>query len=160
VARHRGEIGLVDPETGQPFPVGANAGKVHSEHGEILGVVTILHDRREDLEKARLCEPRKEATGQLEDRVRGAAFNPRTGRLSISVEDTGNGIAEEDKDRIFEDFRQVESSLARNHGGAGLGLTISRRLARMLGGEIVVNSSPGEGSVFTLVLSQRPSRRR
>jgi signal transduction histidine kinase len=92
--------------------------------------------------------------------VVGAAFNPRTGRLSISVEDTGIGIAEEDKDRIFEDFRQVDSSLARTHGGAGLGLTISRRLARMLGGEIVVNSSPGEGSVFTLVLSQRPSRRR
>jgi signal transduction histidine kinase/PAS domain-containing protein len=324
-ARRRGEIGLVEPETGEPFPVEANAGKVHSEHGEILGVVTILHDRREDLEKARLYEQLKEATGQLEDRVReatvelvmqneqlnrqrlaleeasalksqflanmsheirtplnaitaytsmllegvlgklepkqrsglervasntrhligiindildisrieagkmplhvssfhpgdlvrevleevqplitrsglevksrvgrlrrvrsdrpkvkqivlnlvtnaikftprggvvvGAAFNARTGRFSISVEDTGIGIAEEDRDRIFEDFRQVDSSLARTHGGAGLGLTISRRLARMLGGEITVTSTPGEGSVFTLVLSQKARRR-
>jgi signal transduction histidine kinase len=324
-ARHRGEIGLVEPETGEPFPVEANAGKVQSEHGEILGVVTILHDRREDLEKARLYEQLKEATGQLENRVReatvelvmqneqlnrqrlaleeasslksqflanmsheirtplnaitaytsmllegvlgklepkqksglervasntrhlisiindildisrieagrmplhvssfhpgelvrevlaevqpliarsglevksrlgrlprvrsdrpkvkqivlnlvtnaikftprgtivvGATFNAKTGRLAMSVEDTGIGIADEDKDRIFEDFRQVDSSLARTHGGAGLGLTISRRLARMLGGEIVVTSTPGQGSVFTLVLSQRLKRR-
>jgi signal transduction histidine kinase/PAS domain-containing protein len=324
-ARHRGEIGLVEPETGEPFPVEANAGKVQSEHGEILGVVTILHDRREDLEKARLYEQLKEATGQLENRVReatvelvmqneqlnrqrlaleeasslksqflanmsheirtplnaitaytsmllegvlgklepkqksglervasntrhlisiindildisrieagrmplhvssfhpgelvrevlaevqpliarsglevksrlgrlprvrsdrpkvkqivlnlvtnaikftprgsvvvGATFTAKTGRLAISVEDTGIGIADEDKDRIFEDFRQVDSSLARTHGGAGLGLTISRRLARMLGGEIVVTSMPGQGSVFTLVLSQRLKRR-
>jgi signal transduction histidine kinase len=324
-ARHRGEVGLVEPDGGEPFPVEANAGKVQSEHGEILGVVTILHDRREDLEKARLYEQLKEATGQLENRVReatvelvmqneqlnrqrlaleeasslksqflanmsheirtplnaitaytsmllegvlgkldakqksglervasntrhlisiindildisrieagrmplhvstfhpgelvrevleevqplivrsglevrsrlgrlvrvrsdrpkvkqivlnlvtnaikftprgsvtvAATYNGRTGRLAISVEDTGIGIAEGDRDRIFEDFRQVDSSLARTHGGAGLGLTISRRLARMLGGEIVVTSSLGEGSVFTLVLNQRPRRR-
>ncbi len=324
-ARHRGEVGLVEPETGQPFPVEADAGKVHSEHGEILGVVTILHDRREDLEKARLYEQLKEAKEQLENRVReatvelvmqneqlnrqrlaleeasslksqflanmsheirtplnaitaytsmllegvlgklepkqrsglervasntrhlisiindildisrieagkmplhvssfhpgelvrevlaevqplsarsglevksrlgrlprvrsdrpkvkqivlnlvtnaikftprgsvvvGAASNARTGRFSISVEDTGIGIAEEDRDRIFEDFRQVDSSLARTHGGAGLGLTISRRLARILGGEIAVRSTPGEGSIFTLVLSQKRKRR-
>jgi signal transduction histidine kinase/PAS domain-containing protein len=324
-ARHRGEIGLVEPRTGEPFPVEADAGKVHSEHGEIVGVVTILHDRREDLEKARLYEELKGAKGQLEDRVReatvelvmqneqlnrqrlaleeasalksqflanmsheirtplnaitaytsmllegvlgklepkqrsglervasntrhlmaiindildisrieagrmplhvssfhpgelvrevlaevqpliarsglevksrlgrlprirsdrpkvkqivlnlvtnaikftprgtvtlGASFRAGTGRFCISVEDTGIGIAEEDRDRIFEDFRQVDSSLARTHGGAGLGLTISRRLARMLGGEITVRSTPGEGSVFTLVLSQKPRRR-
>ena len=89
----------------------------------------------------------------------GATFSARNGRCSISVEDTGIGIAEEDRDRIFEDFRQVDSSLARTHGGAGLGLTISRRLARMLGGEITVKSTPAQGSVFTLVLSQKARRR-
>src|SRR4029453_255574 len=78
--------------------------------------------------------------------VLGATFNAKTGRLAISVEDTGIGIAGEDKDRIFEDFRQVDSSLARTHGGAGLGLTISRRLARMLGGELGVTGPLGAGA--------------
>lgn len=324
-ARRRGELGLVDPDSGQPLPVEAVAGTVLSEHGEIMGVVTILHDRREELEKARLYEQLKLASSQLEDRVReatvelvmqneqlnrqrlaleeasalksqflanmsheirtplnaitaytsmllegvlgklepkqrsglervasnarhlislindildisrieagkmplhlstfhpgelvrevlaevepliarsalevksrlgrlprirsdrpkvkqivlnlvtnaikftprgsvtvSASFAARTGRLSIQVEDTGIGIADVDRDRIFEDFRQVDSSLARTHGGAGLGLTISRRLARMLGGEILVTSAPGQGSTFSLVLSQRPRRR-
>jgi signal transduction histidine kinase/PAS domain-containing protein len=324
-ARRKGELGLVDPESGQPLPVEAVAGTVLSEHSEIVGVVTILHDRREELERARLYEQLKLASSQLEDRVReatvelvtqneqlnrqrlaleeasalksqflanmsheirtplnaitaytsmllegvlgklepkhkqglervasnarhlislindildisrieagkmplhqstfhpgelirevlaevepltarsgleiksrvgrlprirsdrpkvkqivlnlvtnaikftpkgsvtvNASFAPRSGRLSIQVEDTGIGIAETDRDRIFEDFRQVDSSLARTHGGAGLGLTISRRLARMLGGEILVSSSPGQGSTFSLVLSLRPRRR-
>jgi len=91
--------------------------------------------------------------------VVGASFSSRSGRFSIAVEDTGIGIAEADRDRIFEDFRQVDSSLARTHGGAGLGLTISRRLAGMLGGEITVTSTLGQGSTFTLVLSPRPKRR-
>jgi signal transduction histidine kinase len=89
----------------------------------------------------------------------GASLSCRSGRLSIAVEDTGIGIAEDDRDRIFEDFRQVDSSLGRTHGGAGLGLTISRRLAGMLGEEIVVASTPLQGSVFTLVLSQTARRR-
>jgi signal transduction histidine kinase len=70
--RWRGEIGLTDPATQQALPVEAVAGKVLSEHGEVTAVVTILHDRTEALEKARLYEQLKAASEQLEEKVREA----------------------------------------------------------------------------------------
>jgi signal transduction histidine kinase len=71
---------------------------------------------------------------------------------SITVEDTGVGIAGDDIDRIFHPFVQVENGYTRVHGGTGLGLTISRSLAQMMGGDIAVDSAPGRGSRFTLWL--------
>jgi signal transduction histidine kinase len=71
---------------------------------------------------------------------------------SITVQDTGVGIAMEDQDRIFHPFVQVDVGYTRAHGGTGLGLTISRNLAQMMGGEISVESVFGEGSRFTLWL--------
>src|SRR4051812_24536187 len=70
--RWRGEISLFDPATLQPLPVEAVAGKVLSEHGEVTAVVTILHDRTEAIEKARLYEQLKAASEQLEEKVREA----------------------------------------------------------------------------------------
>ncbi|MCC7416733.1 MAG: PAS domain-containing protein [Acidobacteria bacterium] len=78
--------------------------------------------------------------------------------LSLSVADTGIGIAAADHDRIFEDFRQLDNSSTRAYGGTGLGLSICRRLAQMLGGRIAVESAVGKGSVFTLTLPLRGSR--
>jgi signal transduction histidine kinase len=82
-------------------------------------------------------------------------------RLSVSVhddqvvyrvEDTGIGIPEELQQQVFEEFRQVDGSTTRRYGGSGLGLSLARRLARVLGGEIYVDSMPGQGSTFRVEL--------
>jgi signal transduction histidine kinase len=81
-----------------------------------------------------------------------AAAPEERGFVSWEVEDTGIGIAPEDHERIFDEFRQVDGSATRRFGGTGLGLALSRAMARQLGGDITVRSAPGEGSVFTLTL--------
>lgn len=74
------------------------------------------------------------------------------GEALIQVRDTGPGIPPEQLDTIFEPFTQADSSTTRSKGGTGLGLSVSRRLAELLGGTLSVESAPGEGSVFTLRL--------
>ena len=323
--RFRGEISLTDPVTQQPLPVEAVAGSVVSEHGEVTAVVTILHDRTEAIDKARLYEQVKAASHQLEEKVRVATaelvrrnellqrqhleleqasqlksqflanmshefrtplnailgytsmllqgvsgemsspqknkllrvdsnarhllsiindildisrveagkmplhledfdlgaliselfaevepliqrarlqvftdlqqpvpqlysdrqkvkqvvlnlltnaikFTPEGhvkvvvrddpgGEVRIAVQDSGIGIAPADQEKVFEDFRQADNSVTREYGGAGLGLAICRRLAKMLDGRIELKSQPGEGSVFTLVIPRRGKRR-
>jgi len=75
--------------------------------------------------------------------------------VRIAVEDTGIGIAPQDHDRVFDDFRQADNSVTREYGGAGLGLAICRRLAKMLDGRIELVSNVGAGSTFTLVIPRR-----
>lgn len=72
--------------------------------------------------------------------------------VRFEIRDTGAGIAPEDKDKIFEAFRQVDSSIARKVGGTGLGLAIARKLAFHLGMELGFESEPGTGSTFFLLL--------
>jgi PAS domain S-box-containing protein len=74
------------------------------------------------------------------------------GRITVEVQDSGIGIAAEHLDDIFQPFWQVEKALARRQDGTGLGLNVARHLARLMGGDIAVASSPEDGTRFTLTL--------
>jgi signal transduction histidine kinase/HPt (histidine-containing phosphotransfer) domain-containing protein/ActR/RegA family two-component response regulator len=79
--------------------------------------------------------------------------------VTLAVEDTGIGLDAGQQARLFEPFSQADSSTTRRYGGTGLGLSIVRRLAQLMGGDVAVDSAPGEGSSFTatLVLAAAPA---
>ncbi len=101
------------------------------------------------------------ATGEVR-----VGLEMRNGRVAYSVQDTGIGIPAEAQEMVFDEFRQVDGSATRRYGGSGLGLALARKLARILGGDIELVSSPGQGSLFTVELPLEaetvgaPARRR
>ncbi|WP_455375706.1 ATP-binding protein [Kaarinaea lacus] len=79
--------------------------------------------------------------------------DPANQMLRFSVNDTGIGMTEKQLTKLFKPFQQADNSITRRFGGTGLGLSLSKRLAEMLGGDIKVNSEPGRGTSFTLIIS-------
>jgi PAS domain S-box-containing protein len=79
-------------------------------------------------------------------------------RIRFDVIDTGVGLSKEEQQRLFKPFAQADNSTTRRFGGTGLGLTISKRLANMLGGDLVCLSEPGTGSTFSLTVQTGPLR--
>lgn len=80
-------------------------------------------------------------------------------RVAITVRDTGIGISKSDQSLIFQEFVQIPNAAQKRHKGTGLGLPLSRKLAELLGGTVEVDSTPGEGSTFTVIIPRRlPSK--
>ncbi len=94
------------------------------------------------------CKFTKE--GEVALRVRKVA--DRRDWVELAVADTGIGMTAEQQAKLFQEFTQADSLTARRYGGTGLGLALSRKLARMMGGDVTVMSEPGKGSVFTMRL--------
>jgi adenylate cyclase len=94
------------------------------------------------------CKFTKE--GEVALRVRKVA--DRRDWVELAVADTGIGLTAEQQAKLFQEFIQADSLTARRYGGTGLGLALSRKLARMMGGDVTVTSEPGKGSVFTVRL--------
>jgi len=99
-------------------------------------------------------------SGEVIVNIAVAEENTRTIELITTVRDTGIGMNETDRARLFQSFSQADSSITRRFGGTGLGLAISKALTEKMGGSISVESSPGAGSTFTFnVRFRRPERR-
>ncbi|MDQ8186417.1 ATP-binding protein [Pelagicoccus sp. SDUM812002] len=113
----------------------------HSTPNEVVGDITRLRQVLVNLVGNAI---KFTDVGEVEVRVHA----PAGGKVHFSVRDTGIGIPQDRMNRLFEVFSQVDSSTTRKYGGSGLGLSISKQLANLMGGEMWVESSVGRGSVF------------
>jgi signal transduction histidine kinase/CheY-like chemotaxis protein/HPt (histidine-containing phosphotransfer) domain-containing protein len=91
--------------------------------------------------------------GEIVVRAGTAPLGGRQTQVMLAVSDTGIGLDAVQQARLFEPFSQADSSTTRRYGGTGLGLSIVRRLAQLMGGDVAVDSAPGEGSTFTVTLT-------
>jgi signal transduction histidine kinase len=128
-----------------------NQNRLVVEAQENLGTLTVDAMRLKQILLNLLsnaCKFTKE--GEVALRVRNVADGRNW--VELAVADTGIGLTADQQAKLFQEFTQVDSLTARRYGGTGLGLALSRKLARMMGGDVTVTSEPGKGSVFTVRL--------
>jgi len=118
---------------------------------ETIGVEIDQHRMRQILSNVISNAIKFTTTGGVELRLTVDALSPEEVQLQWSVRDTGIGISPKHQANIFEPFKQADSSTARTFGGTGLGLAICRRLIDIMGGEILLESQPGEGTTITII---------
>lgn len=90
--------------------------------------------------------------GDISIRINLAEETGKQVKISFMIKDTGIGMGEEDTEKLFQSFHQVDASTTRKYGGTGLGLAISKQLCGLMGGDIKVESQAGKGSVFTFTV--------
>jgi signal transduction histidine kinase len=133
--------------TAQPLlPPGVNLEKQVDESLEII------HSDQDKIRQIVLNLLSNAAKFTQQGKISLTAVRDREENLRITVADTGIGISAEALPRIFKEFEQADTTTTRKYGGTGLGLTISRNLARLLGGDLTAESIFGEGSTFTLTI--------
>ncbi len=88
--------------------------------------------------------------GRVKMGVTSEEAEPGKWRISVAISDTGIGMTESERAKLFTTFTQADATITRRFGGTGLGLAITRQLARLMGGDVTVDSEPGQGSTFTL----------
>jgi len=128
-----------------------NKNNLAVEAQEKLGMLTVDPMRLRQILLNLLSNACKFTTqGEVKLRVRKVADGRNW--VEFAVADTGIGMTAEQQAKLFEEFTQADSSTARRYGGTGLGLAITRKLARMMGGDVTVQSEPGKGSIFSVRL--------
>jgi len=128
-----------------------NKNRLVVEAQEKLGTVTVDPMRLRQILLNLLSNACK-FTSQGEVKLRVRKIVDGRNWIEFAVSDTGIGMTPEQQAKLFEEFTQADSSTARRYGGTGLGLAITRKLARMMGGDVTVESAPGKGSVFSVRL--------
>ncbi|HZL05022.1 MAG TPA: ATP-binding protein, partial [Coriobacteriia bacterium] len=142
VADQQGMAFSVELGSGIPPTVVTDSGRLRQVLKNLLANAFKFTERGEVT--LRVSEPASGWSRESEELERAAKVT------AFSISDTGIGIAPDLQKRIFESFAQADGTAARQYGGTGLGLSISRELVQLLGGEIALSSTPGEGSTFTV----------
>jgi GAF domain-containing protein len=130
---------------------GQNKNRLVVEVQENLGAITVDPMRLRQILLNLLSNACK-FTKDGEVALRGRRVSNGRHWIELSVSDTGIGMTAEQQAKLFEEFSQAEATTAQRFGGTGLGLAITRKLTRMMGGDVTVTSEPGKGSVFTVRL--------
>jgi len=136
--------------------VGAVPGRIHTDPNRLRQILNNLVGNAVKFTERGEVRLTTRVLSAEQARTRGMALQPAASTecyLQVEVADTGIGLTAEQIGKLFKPFSQADSSTARRFGGTGLGLIISRRLAQMLGGDISVESTPGEGSTFRLIIA-------